>query len=110
MLYSLTGSEQGRINTNGLTTLGLLGCPKGISQFRDSPTPSVDVRQSIPLLPGRNIFNTSFQEDPIVVQLFGSLVEVSSIRRQGCFGGGDNGRARRPREPRDKFCKDRCKW
>lgn len=86
MLYSLTGSEQGRINTNGLTTLCLLSCPKGITQFRDSPTLSVDVRQSIPLLPSRNIFNTSFQEDPIVVQLLGGLVEVSSIRRQGCFG------------------------
>ena len=38
MLCSLTGSEQGRINTNGLTTLCLLSCPRDITQFRDSPT------------------------------------------------------------------------
>lgn len=68
---------------------------------------------SIPFLPRRHTLISAPQEQPVVIQLLRSLVEVPSIGGQSGFGHGNNRGASGARETRDKLyesnCEPRCK-
>lgn len=99
---ALTGSDQGRIHTDSFTTLRLFRRPGGnISDL--SPKSIACNAQSVPFLPGRHTFCALLQEMPIAVQLFGGLIEITTVGRKGSLGQGDDGSTGRAGKARDEF-------